>query len=482
MPRILAGELMPDQPGHLNTGLVVADGVIPIANGYAPFPSFVATSNATLPAVCLGAASTRAPDGSAIVLAGTATNLYQYQGVATGWTSRASALAASASIGWQFCQSGNRLLATNGVDPIKSMDLVTPGAMASLSASAPLARYLAVVREFTVAGYAAGTNLRVQWSDRNAPTSWTAGGASLAGQADMASGGDITGIVGGEYGVILQEFRAVRMSYTADPINPFQFDEISANVGCVAPWSVAAFGRMIFFLSARGFMVCDGTSITPIGSEKIDRTFIAASNRANYSAMSAVVDPRNTLFIVALPSANPTTTLYIYNWTLSRWATATVTVQKLLVGMSQSVTLEDLNALYASIDAMTTSLDDPQFRAGNPSVYGVNGSNILGSFSGLPVAATVTTGDMEMILGRRVRIGRARPLTDAVAPTLTIAGRRRLSDAAAATTFTTINPGAGDFPVRASAAFNRFTLGIPALAAWTYCQGVDVDFTDAGRP
>ena len=69
-----------------------------------------------------------------------------------------------------------------------------------------------------MAGYAGGSGLRIAWSDNGNPASWTAGGASEAGQYDMADGGDITGIVGGEYGLVFQEERIMRMTYTADDL------------------------------------------------------------------------------------------------------------------------------------------------------------------------------------------------------------------------------------------------------------------------
>lgn len=476
--RILFGEYLPDLAPHLNPGLTVANGVYAAANGYRPVGGHSLALNGTLPAACLGAVGAKATDGTAYVFAGTTTNLYRY--TSAGWSSVAAGLSASASIGWRFCQFKNNLLATDGVDPIKVFDLASPVAFSNLGGSPPTARFLAVVREFVVAGFAAGTNIRVQWSDRDAPTSWTAGGASLAGSADMAAGGEITGLVGGEYGIILQEGRVVRMSYTADPDSPFQFDEISGNVGCIAPWSVASYGRLVFFLSERGWMVCDGQSVTPIGAEKIDRTFLSRIDRTQLTAMSAVVDPKNTLLIVTEPSANPATRLWFYNWTLQRWSTATVTAEKLLVGLSQSVTLEDLNTLFASLEVVTASLDDQQWRGGYPAVYLFDGSHRFGSLTGTPVEATITTGDLEMVQGQRTRLQLVRPLDDAGAGTLTVSGRNVLSDDPTSTTYSTLNRG-GAFKVRQNHAFLRLSRVIPAGTDWTFAQGADAEFEAGGR-
>ena len=84
MPRAVVpfGEWTPDQLGP-KQGLHVAENVIPVANGYAPFPQLVLEANATLPGYPLGAGAFRGPDGRVQVLAGTATNLYRRRG--SGW-------------------------------------------------------------------------------------------------------------------------------------------------------------------------------------------------------------------------------------------------------------------------------------------------------------------------------------------------------------------------------------------------------------
>jgi hypothetical protein len=477
MNRILFGEWLPDQPAHLNPGLARADGVIAIAGGYAPIGSFAPMKNGTLAARCIGAGGYR--HGNApILFAATATNIYTYS--SAGYASVASALSGTRDIGVHFCPYGAFMLATNGADPIKSFDPASPGAMANLGGSPPVARYLAVVRGFVVAGYAGSNGLRVAWSDNGNPANWTAGGASEAGQYDMASGGDITGVAGGEYGLLFQEDRIQRMTYTADD-TIWQFDEIVSDAGCAAPKSLASWGKTSFFWSNRGFMACDGTSVQAIGDEKIDRTFRSLIDRGYYGAMSAVVDPARALYIVAVPSADPATSVFLYNYAQGRWTTATLTSECLFPALTLSTSVEDLDALYASIDADGLMLDGAALRGGVPTIMLFDGAHRLGTLSGPALAATIADATREIVPGARGRIRSIRPLTDAKAGVVSVAGADALGDMAAETPYSERRAN-GAYRCRENWNLTRITLSIPAGTGWSFAQGYDLDALPGGRP
>jgi hypothetical protein len=477
MTQILFGEWLPDQPAQLNAGLTKADGVVAIAGGYAPVGSFAPMKNGTLAARCIGAGGYRT--GSApFLFAATTTNIYTYS--SAGFASVASGLAGSKDIGVRFCPYGAFMLATNGVDPIKSFDPASPAAMASLGGSPPTARFLAVVRGFVIAGHAGGNSLRIAWSDNGNPANWTAGGASEAGQYDMASGGDITGIVGGEYGLVFQEDRILRMTYTADD-TIWQFDEIVTDAGCAAPKSLASWGKMSFFWSNRGFMACDGVSVQAIGDEKVDRTFRSLMDRGYYGAMSAVVDPARALYIVAVPSADPATQVFLYNYALGRWTSATLTSEYLFPALSLSSSLEDLDAIYGSLDAVSVSLDGAGLRGGVPTCMLFDGAHRLGTLSGPALAATIADSMREFIPGARSRIRSIRPLSDAAQAIVTVTGAEALSDTAADTAYSERRPN-GTYRCRENWNLARITLSIPAGGGWSHAQGYEVEASAGGRP
>ena len=473
--RQIFGEMKPDQPEHLQDGLITAEGIIPIANGYAPLPSFSAAVNGTLANTCLGAGAYRADD-AVYIFAATATNIYRYQNA--GYTSLASSMSSTAEIGVRFCPYNDLMLITNGVGNIQKFDPASPSSTSDLDASAPTARFLGVVRGFAVAGYADDDPLQVAWSDNGDPTEWTPG-TGEAGFYVMPTGGDITGFVGGEYGLVFQESRIIRMTYTADNA-VWQFDEIATDVGCIAPWSLATYGKITFFLSNKGLMACGGVSVEAVGSEKIDRTLLALVDRAYLGNMSAVVDPRNSLYMLAIPSANPTNKLLIYQYALQKFTRATLTVERMFPSLGLNVDLESLDAIYGNLDAIPVSLDSALFRGGYPLVMMFDGSHRLGGLSGGNMAAVLTDARRELFPGRRARITEVRPLSDASDMTVTISGANSLSDSVVATEYTT-RTSAGLYRMRQSWNLSQVTLSIPANETWSYVQGYDIEAVEGGR-
>ena len=83
--------------------------------------------------------------------------------------------------------------------------------------NSPSFRHAAVVNNFVVTGFQGTFQNRVQWSAVNDVTSWTAG-LNLADIEDLPEGGVITGITGGQYGLIFQENRITRMDYRGGAI------------------------------------------------------------------------------------------------------------------------------------------------------------------------------------------------------------------------------------------------------------------------
>lgn len=473
--RQIFGEWKPDQPAHLQDGLMRAHGVVPIANGYAPLPSFSPAPGGALPAACVGAGAYRSSD-DVHVFAATATAIYRYSGA--GHVAIKTGLSSSSAVGVRFCPFNRLMLATNGVDPIQKFDPSAPTGMTVLAASAPTARFLTVVRGFVVAGYAANDALRVAWSDNGDPASWTAG-AGEAGFQTMASGGDITGMVGGEYGLVFQENRVVRMTYTADDAI-WQFDEIATDIGCIAPWSLATYGKLTFFLSNKGFMACDGVTVEAVGIETVDRAFLSMLDRTYLERMSAAVDPRSSTYIVSVPSANPATQVYLYHFALRRWTTASLTSERIFPALSQSVSLDALDASYGNIDATGLSIDSAMLRGGYPLLMLFDGSHRLGTLSGPNMAATLVDGLKEFVPGRKSRIGSVRPLTDASVTTVSLLGADGLGDSLDETVHGA-RTGAGVHRMRRSCCFCSVKLSIPAGATWTYVQGYDVDVVAGGR-
>ena len=474
--RVIFGEYRPDQPAHLQDGLLTAEGVYPIANGYAPLGSFSAASNGTLAAACLGAGAYRA-SGTVFLFAATSSHVYRY--ATSGYTSIKSGLTTSATVGMRFCPYNELMLMTNGSDPIQKFNPVSPLATSDLDAGAPTARFIGRIGGFLIAAYADDDPLAFQCSGNGDPAEWTPGTLDSA-LFILSGGGDITGFVGGEeYGLLFQEERIIRLVPTGDDA-VFDQQEVSVDIGCTAPWSLASYGKLSFFLSNKGLMVCDGVSVQPIGEEKIDRTFLSLVDQSYIDHMSAVVDPSRSLLMVSAPSSNPTNKVFIYNYALQRWSMATMMCERMFSSLGQGIALDSLDMLYGNVDAVPLSLDSNLFRGGYPAMMLFDGSHRLGALTGPAMAATLKGPLQELFEGCRARIRSVRPLCDASTLTVTVGTADALSDELTASDCTS-RSGGGYYRMRQSGNLSQVTLSIAAGADWSHVQGYDIEARPGGR-
>lgn len=466
--RIIFGPFEPDKAQHLTEGLKDVTNTYPAANGYKPVGQFEAITD-PLPGPFNGGAAFVDSNETGTLLAGTRSNLYRY---AAGWVSLIDSLALDRR--WQFTQFGDVVIAVNG-SATQAIDLVAN--TAGVVAGAPSATSVATVRDFVVYGGANGNASLVQWSGFNDYTKNTPG-EDQAGFQPMLDGGDVQGIAGGEYGLIIQRSSVRRMTYTGDQF-VWQFDVISPEIGAISKGSIAQSGRRVYFLSDRGFMFCDGTDVQPIGVERVDETFFATYNRAQLDTMFAAIDPRRTTVSWLVPGAPGT--LWVYNWTLDRWTTIDLDAVGLFSGFTSSITLEQLDAFYpGGLDTIPFSLDSTRFSGGDPLLLLVNTSNQIGALSGDNMRATFTTPYIEYGDGRGTRLRMIRPITDATdGITVTLDCRQRLGDPTGLVSRSELMP-SGDVPVRASGRYISTVLSVAAGTDWRFVQGIEPVFAIGG--
>jgi len=463
------GPWLPDLVPVNHAGLVVARNVYAAPNGYRPLRGLSSITTA-LSVDWKGGGSFVDLDGTTIMLAGTNSGLYSYSSGA--WSAE---YAGSYTAAWQFAQFGAFVIGVNGGAPVKYTISSSTGAV--LGGTPPTSTMVSIVRDFVfLAGDPAALST-VYWSENNNAEGWTSG----TGESDdqqLPDGGPITGLAGGEYGLVFQENGIHRFTYVGTPLI-FQRDKISSGIGCLAPGSVAQFGRMVFFLSGRGFYsVVDG-ELTPIGQNKIDDTFWATYSRSDVqNNIRATIDPRRALVVWSMPDR-----LWIYNWVLDRWTDADIPgLAGVATGMSAGVTLDSLDAAYPSgLDSIPYSLDDPIFAGGDPMITFVKTDRIIYSFGGATTLEGVLQfAKIEPQKGRNARIRRARLDSDATdGVTLTVDYSARLGDAQSTVSTTTLTT-QGYMPIRATGRFIQSTVTLTTSATWTYAQGLALDLAPGG--
>lgn len=447
-----------------------ARNVMPGKDGYYPVSGLSAVTTA-LPGAFIGGGAFVGFDGTAALLAGTATDLYRYSG--TTWT---SVYTGSASR-WRFAQFGTLVIAATGGAPVK-FDLAG-GTAALLGGSPPAASLVATVRDFVVLAGDPAAIQTVTWSGFNDAEGWT-GGINQSGDQILPDGGEIMGLAGGEYGLILQRRAIKRLSYVGTPL-VFQIDEISSNVGCMAKGSVAQAGRLVFFLSERGFFYTDGNDTIPIGDEKFNRWFFDRFSRADIeSGLTAAVDPRANVVYWTMPGA-PGVVL-VYHITLQKASYLQLAVKSVFDGFTSNVSLEALDALYPSgIDSIPVSLDDPMFSGGSPLILFATNGDVVATLSGDTLEARVETPRTELEPGKRVRLRSLRPVTDAENCSIVVDIRANSGDEPSTVAASDMRPN-GEYPIRANGRHSSVALTIPAATTWTYASGIDAYFeTEGGR-
>ena len=469
--KITFGEWLPDQPGI--TGAVTdAKNCYPVSNGYAPFPSEANYSDDAAQALLITFAGKFG--GVTTLFAAGATQIYKFDS-SDASLDAATTTGYSAVESWDVTQFGARIILANGQDKLQSWTLNSSTNFANLAAAAPTAKFVTVVKDFVVAANVGGEENKVYWSDINDETDWTPGAASQSDFQVMPDGGDITGLAGGEYGIIFLERAIYRMTYAGSPFF-FQFDAISRSLGCISNGSIAQYGGLTYFLADDGFYVCDGQSVKQIGAEKVNRWFFSNVVPSEiFAGMSATVDPINKLVIWRFPATFGRKLLIIYSIDLDKWSYAETTTTSIAYVLTPSATLEQVDNYNNNIDALDIPLDSRVFAGGQLLFAGVSGSKII-AFQGQPKTAQITTGDID--IGRST-VMLVRPTVDGGSASVAVASRDLLSEQVE---FYTDVPADAEnrVSIRSNGEYHRLRL-TPTGANWTTAVGMDVDVVKQGN-
>ena len=472
--RVQLGEWMPDQSG-ITGALTDAKNVVSQAVGYGSFPTAVAFSgSATEDLVSLYAAKN--PDSTTQLFTSGASKIYTVSGIGA-LTQVKSGMTTGIDDRVRFTQFGKRVITTNNADVLQGWTLGTSTSFANLSASAPKAKFITVVRDFVVCANtyesAAQQQYRVRWSALNDETDWVEDVNTQSDYQDIPDGGQIVGIRGGEFGLVFLERAISRMTYIGTPFI-FQFDNISRNKGCMVSGSIAQYQGVTFFLSDDGFYMCDGQQVVPIGSEKVDRFFINDASESDYGTMSSAVDPIRKLVIWNYVATDGFRKLLIYNFATKKWTYADAGTDYLSEASSTAVTLEQLDSISASIDAMTTSLDSRLYVGGKYFLGGTLGA-VVYTYTGASATGQIATGDID--LGGQSVVTLARPQVDGGSATIAVASRQLLSESVLFGTAVAADS-ENRVSLRSSGRYHRLQL-VPT-GNWSNAVAIDVDVTGQG--
>ncbi len=481
MPLLPFGDYKPDISDYEGKSTKNILNVLPRGDGYGPIQAFTEFSGA-LPGVCRGGFYALKSDGSVAIFAGTSTDLYVMNNTDYTWTlaskSGVSYSALSSDAQWQFVQFGNFVIAVQENVPPQVYDLSSSTEFADLGGSPPQAAYASIVGRFVVLSGLQSNPYRVQWSGLNATTTWTSGVNSSDFQ-DFPDGGVVRGVAGGETGTIFQDQAIRRMSYIPGSPLVFQIERISQDKGLYAPYSIIRAGETIYFYAGQGFYkILPGLLPEQIGRERIDRTFKDDLDKSNLQLFLGLADPRSSRVYWAYKSMNGQAGQFDkilgYDAALDRWFPMSMSGEY-AVGISQSgITLEALDSISSSIDAMILSLD-AYAAAVQPEIGVFNGDHKLGFLRGSNLEATVESSEQGTD-GRKLFVRGFRPVTDAATVYGSVSSRDTTSATPVAGSEVLVNSRTGRCDMRASTRYSRFKCRIPAGTDWTSIAGIEPDF------
>jgi hypothetical protein len=493
MPVIDFPEYAPDVTDIGTNVSPLISGVFPRADGYGPTKALQAFTQ-SLPGACRGAFFARRTDGSIAVFAGTSTDLYLLNNTDFSWTlvskGGVSYSALPSGDNWQFIQFNDTVLATQINTVVQSYVLSSSSAFSDLAGSPPQARHIAVIGGFVVLSGLASAPKRVQWSDLFNIAAWTSG-VGLSDFQDLADGGSVHGVSGGDYyGVIFQDEKIRRMLYVPGSAAIFDIVVISTNETLFGQYSFTSVSDRTFFCSSQGFrMILSSNGVPePIGKERIDRTFFSDIDIANLQLFIVCVDPGATRVMWAYKSTQGMQGLFdkllVYDWSIGkngRWSIVPCSGEFLSSIAKPGLTLEDLDNIApgGSLDALGFSLDSVSVAAYSQ-LAAFNSSHSAGFFDGNNIEAIIETGEMDND-GDMTFVSSVRPITDCADGLVSIAYRNVPQSASTYSSETPIDTAQGQAPCLVEARYIRGRLRCPAGSEWSYAKGLQPEVQDAGE-
>lgn len=181
---------------------------------------------------------------------------------------------------WDFCSWGDDIIATNYADEVQRLELGN-SAFDNLitSTEKPQARFCAVVgaqlilADINPSSYSEGKPFSIWASAILDPTTFEIADYDTQSAifSLIAQPGGVTGLVGGEYGIVFKRNSIWRMSYVGLPV-VFDFDHISIGQGTGFPQSIVQVDQDVYFWGNGGiFRVNQGQQLERLSGGRVEK-------------------------------------------------------------------------------------------------------------------------------------------------------------------------------------------------------------------
>lgn len=439
-----------------------------------------------LPTRPFGGILARQLNGTIKIFAGTADKLWLLNNVTRNFddvSKPATTYNATITAPWSFAQFGNFVIAVNQNDDPMVYELGVSAAFRSLGGSPPRAGVVKVWGDFVALMQLTSNPDRVQWSGLDNCEFWTPG-TNNSDYQTFPDGGVVQGSTEATNPLITQERAIRRGTFVPGSVEIFTFQKIHDLRGAKSALSVTSRGEYAFYADEGGFFQIgpDG-SVTPIGFEKVDKSVFGRLAVSDVVSIYGAVDPffSRAYFAVSLSGSAYYDTVYTYDFNLLKWTPIQAQISLIIPAATTGYTLDGLDAVSASLDALPFSLDSKVWQGGAPVMAAFNGANQLCFFSGDNLEATITTQEMGDASGGVVRTTSTYPVVDTDNVFVSIGLRFRRSDQVTWLPEQIPSTNTGRVRKNGRGRFLRYKIRIPAATSWNNIQAIDVNTAPAGE-
>jgi hypothetical protein len=388
---------------------------------------------------------------------------------------------------WQAERFGTYFLLTNINDPVQFIDVDTGSVFANLAGSPPQAKYIECVGDFLFLSYlkVGADEFPQDWqhSKINDAENWTITGTpGDSDRQNIPDGDEIVALFSRPGGARIIQRRCKRnLIFTPGSDFSFQMNDIDATRGAVAPLAVVPIGGDVYFyLNETGFYIND--SHTPIGAERVDKTFFADIDLDKLSEVQGVADPASKIVWVTYTDQSGARVQIGWNWQLDRWIPPVVlglAPYLLVSAVSVGAVLDDLD-VYGTLDDITIPLDSRFWKGGRITFGAFTSNNKLAFFAGTPSAAIAETATHELTPDTGSYVDGAKLKSDAGDYTIEL-GYADLPDTALTWTApSSRDTRTGMCSFHNDAKFHRFRANITEDTEWKHLHGCTPFFQESG--
>lgn len=506
MASVAYGPYEPDKSRFNSNVLPYVNNVVPTDDGWGPLPAIIPTPAVfayltwdnsgdkiqwengdniligldysgwngfmKLPAACTGFFAARKKDGTEVMFAGTATTLYKLNRSTLTWEDVSSTTYASACR-WYFFKFGDKVYCGNGFNFEQKFNIESDTVFSD-NAGAPICKY-----GYVIGNFAFRFNI-VSWAAE--PTFESPAAIMCSALEDVEdnvlqnynwcdaqlipTGDEIMGAVpvtGGAH--IWLRNGVVPMVISMSEVT-FTLGDVDQSRGTSAPYALSSFGQDRYIVYADDGFWLYANGFRAIGQGRINKTFLEACDLDLLEDTIAMTDPENAIIWLSYTNTDGERRMFGYQFNLDRFTQSDIAV----------------SASFVARTFVYSESDPPIIVANQPRFTIIDEDGQLGYLVGEPMAATLTTNELQFSEGRSI-INRAQLNGDVPPGDFTIiaitrdvkGGTPRSRPARVASSRS------GDVSTRANGKTLQAQLDVASGATWSIVSGLDIPGRRAGR-